>query len=608
MALALLVPGLGSSRLPAADNDLILLPPLLVVGSRHHGPAWRYVQAGDLEVLSRCEDHVTRDFLTGYLRRRAQLDAVLPRSLQLRQSLPLSFVLIPPEAEGELNQALSEVMNRAAGASAGWVTPDVSEIQVYRMVRMFPQITLSNDEATGSIFDLTPESRARPRDFGATLRVDVDLSDLSGQPAYSDLTLTLGRVASLIGDRTPGLPEWFKSGFIAFYSTIDWGSASDSAGDLFGVWKPSAFAPSLTWVSPEATRFLRGHKKPISGLPAAMNLSEQERYRAFLPIAGLLSDTSSPNMKAGDFAKLRARELMLFFHWAYHDPTLKRRAALWRLADENSRQPLTPALIERCFGMRPDVLTEELWSYLPEALRSGTPVIGREPAVPPMGTIRNATEMEVARIQGNMGCLETSFIQQNNPDLAQAFGERAISNLRNLYRAGVREPEIEASLGIFEHILGHDAEAQAPLEDAARAHVPYPMVYVILAGLRYHRALAHRYRTDDMLSPEQEAAIMALLSEAGRYSPPQLSAYTLAAQVLSHSSAFTPACLRLIREGAAFYPDNFEVIAGFARACSQLGRKQEALDLLDYALQRTPRDSAAVDQLTNLRSVLAAAQ
>src|SRR6185312_16327758 len=98
-----------------AADDVVLLPPLFVTERRSDGPAWRYASAGGIEVLSRCEDRVTTDFLSSYLKRKLELDQVLPPRLRVDQTMPTALILITPALARAMNEQLAAAMRAATG-------------------------------------------------------------------------------------------------------------------------------------------------------------------------------------------------------------------------------------------------------------------------------------------------------------------------------------------------------------------------------------------------------------------------------------------------------------------------------------------------------------
>ncbi|HEY1108022.1 MAG TPA: hypothetical protein VGE76_05305, partial [Opitutaceae bacterium] len=84
----------GTPAEPAtpAPAPAVELPPILVEESIS-GVPWLYVDAGDIEFLSRCSYGITRDLAEGWLRGMQLVRALVPEEFLLRMEVPTIFVL-----------------------------------------------------------------------------------------------------------------------------------------------------------------------------------------------------------------------------------------------------------------------------------------------------------------------------------------------------------------------------------------------------------------------------------------------------------------------------------------------------------------------------------
>lgn len=565
-----------------AGGPVTLLPPMLVREHRD-GAHWRYAAVGGLEVLSRCDDGTTTAFVTAYLRRQAELDQLLPPALRRRQSVPLAIILITPAVERAMNEDLVRTMNaKARTESSGYVTPQASAWQVYRLVRTFPQLTLSDDESTGMVCTLDAAQRGPVAPGGEAAGF---FAGLANDGTYRDLTFTLGRIGGLLGGRSPPLPSWFKSGFLAFYQEIAWSSWTDA---------DQVRAGPVLWISPALTR--QAERPP--GAPDDPRIALLPLVRFFAgPLGG-----AAP-LTADESRRWRAQSSLLF-HWAYAQPA--RREALWRFADQSSRQAVTEDLIQRCFGEGSLRLEEELLAYLPRAVKSPLPLLDAAAIRVPPIPLRNAAYVEAARITGDMGRKEIAYVKDADPDSVPPYVNQVGSVLRGPAEEGERDPAQLAVLGLFDCDVDRTDEALPFLAEAAAAHVARPEVYLELAKIRYQAALARPTGAEGKLGPEQVADLVGLLREGRRYEPALPESTLLAAEIWSRAEAApSPENLTLLREGAELFPDNVPLVTAVAGRYVQAGAGEEGFRIVDRALAVTEPDSGARRALAQVRAQLA---
>ena len=83
---------LGAIRAAApAEERPVALPPF-IVEEASKGPPWRYAEAIGYEILSRCDDAVTRRVVEAHYRLHQLLSEVLPPQFQVAMSVPKSLI------------------------------------------------------------------------------------------------------------------------------------------------------------------------------------------------------------------------------------------------------------------------------------------------------------------------------------------------------------------------------------------------------------------------------------------------------------------------------------------------------------------------------------
>ena len=591
----------------------MLLPPMLVQDHRN-GPVWRYAAVGGLEVLSRCDDSTTTAFITSYLRRRLELEQLLPPDLQLRQAVPLAIILITPAVEKTMNEELVRTMNATQKTeTSGYITPEASAWQVYRLVRTLPQLTLSDDESTSMVCTLDPSQRGPVAVSGEASGFFKGLAD---DGTYRDMNFTAGRIGALLAGRAPPLPSWFKSGFLSLYHEIAWSAHSDTVVASPVFWISNALTKQVRRM-PDVADFMNGSmagdgnqtKASAPAGPDSYQVSGDTRHPAGTPL-GLLPMRKFFAGPLGGAAPLTPDESLLwgaqaslFFHWAYADPA--RRAALWRFVDRSSREAVTEDLIRECFGLSSHRLEEALLAYLPKAAKSPLTLVDATTIRIPEFRLTNATHVDAARIKGDMGRKEITYVKDLDPLSVVKYVDEVGAVLKSPVEDNERDPAQLAVLGLYDCDLGNNDEARPLLEEAAAARVARPAVYLQLAKIRYGQEVARAAAADGKLGPEQVAALLGLLREGRRYLPAQVGTYLLAADIWNQA-AVPPSHenLALLAEGVALFPDNADLVTAAAALYVQNGLGQEAIALVDRALSCAEPDSLARVRLLQYRGQL----
>src|SRR5262245_13550580 len=99
-----------ASALSAEDRP-VALPPF-IVEELAKGPPWRYAETTGYEILSRCEDSVTRRVVEAHQRLHQLLAEILPPQLQVAMSLPRTLILYDEELQPAASQEVIARMLR----------------------------------------------------------------------------------------------------------------------------------------------------------------------------------------------------------------------------------------------------------------------------------------------------------------------------------------------------------------------------------------------------------------------------------------------------------------------------------------------------------------
>lgn len=171
----------GSLAQPAAPSATVELPPILVEESISSVP-WLYIDAGNLEFLSRCSSSVTRDLAEGWLRGMQHVRALVPEGFLLRMDVPTIFVLYSQE----IRQTVSaEIQRELQGAKSGAAA-------------------------------IAPSMRLADRDMHASIAY-IDETLFSAE----NMSISPSHVQYLLRHRIPELPGWVVDGVERTLRSID---------------------------------------------------------------------------------------------------------------------------------------------------------------------------------------------------------------------------------------------------------------------------------------------------------------------------------------------------------------------------------------------------
>ena len=546
LAMAGLAAGRGQAAEEApAPERFVELPPLMVA-EPVNGPLWRYVEIPGLEVLSRCRDGTTLHLVEEMYRLQQLLAVMLPADLQAKRAVPDTAVLYSEESKPVVAQEVVADLLRD-GKDAGGETRRSSRGVGYRSM---PNLRLTDRDATSAFFILE-----------------------EGGFAQAQLALTPDYIRYAIKSRTPSPPPWFVEGFVNLYD----------AGDFER--NPITLSP-VEWVSAAETK----------------NLKRDPDYpRVLLPLAEFFS-TPGP----GSDAALWRAQATLFLRWAMEGDDHPRLPALWKFVARASAEPVTEEIFRECFGLGYVDAQERMSDYLSNAVLGTLRLKPGKLAALPRPTPRPATDLEIARIKGDLERLEIGWVKPRYPQLVPKYAEQARRTLMRAYDKGERDPRLQAVIGLCECDTGNDAGARKFLEAAVQGGVVRPRASYELARLRYAEAQKAPAAPGGRLSAAQATSVLQPLATAWRQPPALLEMYALTADVWARSvPAFTRKNLAMLDEGVAYFPRNAPLIYQAAWLNARQGFKPEAEALIVRGL-KAGTDPAFQTRFEQLRANLAA--
>jgi len=567
LALGAALPALAAA--PAATGPVVELPPFLVAEAGIP-LQWRYAAFDHFEVLSVCSDEATTAFMGQVDRLYQELDYVLPPEFQLRQSEPVTYVLCGDTMQQRLDRDIPAQMLARPAASPS--APPMANLRA--SFHALPNMRLRDQDAY-TVFALVNEQ----------------------QIETTKLALTPEHVQALLEGRVPQLPPWFVSGFMRLYGSILLPTKPAPSQGMSILHQDGAYDPAridlapFVWISDEEAAGLRAHPRAPSPL---------------LPLEDLLGAPRPPAdpAEADHYHQAWVSQAALFIRWGLDARTPAMRQAFWKWVGLAAAGSVTEAMFRDNFGLSYAQMRDELGHYLAtDALSEFEPSQGAPS--PPSIRLRDATDLDIARLKGDWERLETSYVKQAYPALSDQYRDLEQRTLRRAYDRGARDPRLLAVLGLCECDAGDDAAALPLLTAAVRTGGVRPRADFELARIRFAQASAAPAGPAGGFSAAQVASVLEPLALARTQSPPLIAAYALLADVWFHSAVPpTPADLAPLEEGVRLFPRASALALDEALFEARAGRWAEANATIDRSLRNATNDPDR-DRLIQLQLLLA---
>lgn len=431
---------------------------------------------------------------------------------------------------------------------------------------------------------------------------------------------------------TPALPKWLLVGLLGQTCGVFREGFMPIIYSEQGALIRQASGPGTLWVSLDETarllKVLRKEKKPKIAMP---------------PLGMLFAE--APPTGAG--YALWESEAGLFARWGLmgpgHDNPAMSRAFL-ELVRRARREPVTEKVFSECFGFGYAAMELKLADFLKDVLAQPTTVELDMPGRFDEPDLSEATADQIGRILGDWLRMEGDSLRKQDPELAGEFLHAAGRMLERAYRddnglppdvepshAGtqlakpspnasygsaivmkpfvvaathIHDPGLLAVYGLYENNVGDNAKARELLEAAAKEGVVRPMVYLVLAQMRYSEAIAKPLGPAGRLSPEQAASITEPLRTALGY-PALPGVYGMIVDTWSRCEA-RPGKQEIdeIVDGVSRFPRNIPLTYRSALLCVQSGYAAEGARLIDRGLLFAG-DGGSRGYFERLRSALA---
>jgi hypothetical protein len=524
------VASIGFAEDQVATEPAVKLPPMIVQESLK-GPRWVYASTATGEYLSACSSRTTRDFITAEQGMRQLLHVLVPAQFFVQSDVPAITVLYNSELK---QQSSDEVVSTLAQASR-----DAESAEPDRQKR-------GRNLHLGRI-EVLPNLRLEDRELKA-LFVYLDEGAFDGDR----LVLVPEYVHTMLRQRTPMLPTWLIEGIVDVFSHAKF------------IEDPITLKPAL-WVSRHETHALE---------------RDAEWPRTMMPISDLFGiDLPADGSAHPARMSIWRSQAALLVRWAL-DPRNGMREKFWLFAERASAAPVTEQMFAECFGFGFSDLLDRLSDYLPIAVKEPIRIEPGKLPKPAKFDVRAATSDQVARLQGEWGRMEISYVKSTQPEFARTYADRARKILRRAYDSGIRDPRLTAAIGLCELDSGNEAAARPFLEQAAANEVVRPRVYFELARLR-QAEIPREAGAKTAMTPLQVAAIVEPLRMAAKQRPALPEVYALLAESWLRCGELCPGDdLATLSRGAALFRWQPELTFRIALLHAKCGRRAEAATLL----------------------------
>ncbi len=562
----------GSALVPpcagAAEDAraAVALPPF-IVEELAKGPPWRYGEAMGFEVLSRCGDATTRRVVDAHFQLHSLLGEILPPALRVAFSVRPALVLYDEELQPAASQEVIRQMLKTQPATA-----DTDLLAMagggFRGRGAVPEATPARR------YSFSPNLRLWDRD-SMTVFMIVRRDDFDGDR----LALTHDYISFMVKSRVPTLPPWFGVGFLAFYRQVKF-----DGGRLE--------VDPLEWISRVQTEALKADPKTAVPVPPLGDF-----------LALRMSPVPAPH--AVEPMKVWAAQAELFVRWGLDAEKQTLRPAFWRFVERCAVESPSEALFRECFGFDFAAAQTQLAAYLATAVRRGPRFEpARRPKLPAW-ELRNASDVEIARIKGDMERLEVPYVKNLSAELAPKYLEQARRTLRRAYDRDAREPGLLAVMGLCEVDGGNDAGAHELLESAARLGPLRPRANYELGRLRLAAARAAAGAPDGRLSVNQTAEVLQPLFAARQGEPPLPEVYEAIADTWAATSATpTRGHLAVLDEGVRLFPRRLPLVFRAAELNLKHGYGEVAATYADIADRLATPSGEERERVAALRRAL----
>jgi hypothetical protein len=534
------------------------MPPFMVEEQKSDGIEWSYGSSGDIRVLSGCGTDQTTGFLRQAVEQREELQWFIPAEFLLQECLTPTLIIFPESHKQAMDQVVEGELAKAAAA-----TP--------RQFKPMKDLRLSDPDSS-DIFIVFDDNAAKT---AVWLRGGDQVSTIN----YQTPVLSPSYVRFLLQARAPALPDWYVSGCVSLYETMDFKAAGDFSASTYETGRLGTAGVSFEpepWLSDEDAPALRKHP---------------DGARPLVPMRELFA-ARYPSAKSDEYRRVWEAQAELFVRWALSGRVDGGQDRLRRFVEGASTQRTTEEFFYSCFGIDYADALEALSDYLPYAVGKPLYVAPDSGLRPATLELHTATAGEVRRVKAEWSRRVLWAIKEDNPTGFPLFSGKVRDSLEGAFSRGERDPDFLASLALFRIQYGNPNDGMRLLEQFPNAAATRPVAQLELAQQHLLEALASPAGAKGALSEEQASRLMREIFPSPRASPIE-SAYALAARVCNHLGRDPkPSERAILVDGARLFPRNPELVVQAAAWELRAGEVQDAVRLIEFGLWESADTSA----------------
>ena len=523
--------------------------------------AWRYARIEGFEVLSNSSSRSTQRLVEDFQRFHQALVLAWPAA-DIPSAVPTSLILA---GRGNKFEPFAPHIN---------LSPEVGSIS----------LNLRDGELSAIVIDLettilnlaTPEGIEA---FAAQAASDPSVDDggatlFQGMPNFVvDHYRQLYReyIRFVLTQSQPRLPAWMEEGLAQIFMRME-------------------FSP---------TRIVIGkvedpNEVSIAGAVEDRDFNHALHRRALMPLQEMFSVKPDSATARNPLGNRWAKQSYAFVHLCLYGNQGKYQKGLLMFLSRLAGKPPSEELFKECFGMTYKQMLLQIRSYVDFTAYKAVVFQAKKGTkfeAPPKPVFRDATEAEVGRIKG---------------EALRMAGNKAAARLALIapYIRGSRDPQLLASLGMYEYAEGETARARKFLEAAAKDKVVRPRAYLQLAQLRFDEAMKKPLGARQLLSAVQVGEILEPLFVARGQTPALPEVYEMIATVWAKSETLpTAGNLAVIDEGVQHFIRRSGLIYQAALLKQQCGFLEDAAVLAEIGL-RVTSNAAERERFVRLKASL----
>jgi hypothetical protein len=561
LAFTVLVSGfaLHAQDTPAASGPVIELPKFVVTDSRElpQPESWRYATIPGFEILTNASDRATQRLLRDFGMFRQALGHVWPIPQRVSQTTSLIIC-------GKGNKF-------DAFVPRGNVGPDLASASKFLKQGHRTAIVIDLEATTLNILNVDSSNDAATGTDSGVISVEHD------KQLYREY------VRYLLSQSEPRFAAWLEEGLCQIIMKMQF----DRKWIEFAKLEDPNTVSTQAAMTAELNALSTADDPDGITLPGApaddRDFNAALRRRALVKLDKFFAvkhDSPEATNVLGN--NVWAKQAYAFVHMCLYGYKGKYLKQFTTFMQRSAREPVTEEMFKECFNMTFSKMLMEIRSYCDFTVYESKYYKSKEDVIipPPPLELRDATQAEIGRIKGE-AMLLAGHVKAARGELVAA------------YQRGERDPNLLASLGLYERAHGEEERARKFLEAAYAAKTVRAEALLELARYHHADALAKPEAANGRFSGAQAAKIIQPLLVARKQPPPMPAVYDLAGDTLVRS-AVKPSREEavMVVEGAQLFPLRLKLVYQAALMASEVDELVSAHALADHGLKYSPEGSA----------------